>query len=159
MKLWGMALIVLSGLLAGLLAASRLKRRVRLLHDLQALLQGFSTGIRFCSGSLSELIVEHQESPFCRQAEREPEFPEDPAGALEQAGRVLLWETGDLEWYQGMVRGLGVSDTQGQLEHLSLYQALLEPRLEQAREEARQKCRVQVALGLFSGIVLSLLLL
>ena len=37
--------------------------------------------------------------------------------------------------------------------------ALLEPRLEQAREEARQKCRVQVALGLFSGIVLSLLLL
>ena len=149
MKLWGMALIVLSGLLAGLLVASRLKRRVRLLLDLKALLQGFSTGIRFCSGSLSELIVEHQESPFCRQAEREPEFPEDPAAALEQAGRVLLWETGDLEWYQGMVRGLGVSDTQGQLEHLSLYQALLEPRLEQAREEARQKCRVQVALGLF----------
>ena len=145
--------------MAGLLTASRLKRRVRLLLDLKALLQGFSTGIRFCSGSLSELIVEHQESPFCRQAEREPEFPEDPAAALEQAGRVLLWETGDLEWYKGMVRGLGVSDTQGQLEHLSLYQALLEPRLEQAREEARQKCRVQVALGLFSGIVLSLLLL
>ena len=90
MKLWGMALIVLSGLLAGLLTASRLKRRVRLLLDLKALLQGFSTGIRFCSGSLSELIVEHQESPFCRQAEREPEFPEEPAAALEQAGDTGL---------------------------------------------------------------------
>ena len=159
MKLWGMALIVLSGLLAGLLVASRLKRRVRLLLDLKALLQGFSTGIRFCSGSLSELIVEHQESPFCRQAEREPEFPEDPAAALEQGRRGLLWGTGDLGWDEGVGGGVGGRGAQGQLEHLSLYQALLEPRLEQAREEARQKCRVQVALGLFSGIVLSLLLL
>ena len=48
---------------------------------------------------------------------------------------------------------------QGQLEHIALYRALLEPRLEQARADAAQKSRVLVALGLFGGITLSLLLL
>lgn len=66
---------------------------------------------------------------------------------------------GDVELYLGFVRGLGVSDTQGQLEHIALYRALLEPRLEQARADAAQKSRVLVALGLFGGITLSLLLL
>ena len=68
-------------------------------------------------------------------------------------------DNGDWELYQGFVQGLGVSDVQGQMEHLELYRSLLEPRLEQAREEAKQKSKVFVALGLFAGVTLSLLLL
>lgn len=123
------------------------------------MLQAFQTGIRYAAESLAGLVLENQTSRFCRLAERDSQFLSDPVGALERAGRALLQEPGDVELYLGFVRGLGVSDTQGQLEHIALYRALLEPRLEQARADAAQKSRVLVALGLFGGITLSLLLL
>ena len=135
------------------------ERRARLLLDLETMLQAFQTGIRYAAESLAGLVLENQASRFCRLAERDSQFLSDPAGALERAGCALLQEPGDVELYLGFVRGLGVSDTQGQLEHIALYRALLEPRLEQARADAAQKSRVLVALGLFGGITLSLLLL
>ena len=159
MKLLGAVLLVASGLLAGLAGAARLKRRARLLLDLKTLLQASQTGIRYAAESLAGLVLENQTSRFCRLAERDSQFLSDPAGALERAGRALLQEPGDVELYLGFVRGLGVSDTQGQLEHIALYRALLEPRLEQAQADAAQKSRLLVALGLFGGITLSLLLL
>jgi hypothetical protein len=145
--------------LAGILAAGRLKRRVRLLLDLKALLQGFQTGIRYTAGSVAELILEREGSPFCRLAERDGEFLLDPVGALSRAGECLLWDGGDLEWYRGFTAGLGVSDTQGQLEHIGLYRSLLEPRLAQAQEEAKQKTKIFIAVGLFAGVTLCLLLI
>lgn len=157
-KLLGAALLILSGLLAGILAAGRLKRRVRLLLDLKALFQAFQTGIRYAAGSVAELILEREESPFCRLAERDGEFLLDPVKALGRAGECLLWDGGDLELYRGFVEGLGVSDTKGQLEHIGLYRSLLEPRLAQAREEARQKTKIFIGVGLFAGVALSLLL-
>ena len=159
MKLAGAILLVLSGVIGGALGAARLQRRVRMLRDLKMLMQAFQTGIRFAAASLPELILEYQDFPFCRLAEKDGEFLLNPARALEGAGRVLLWDNGDWELYQGFVQGLGVSDVQGQMEHLELYRSLLEPRLEQAREEAMQKSKVFVALGLFAGVTLSLLLL
>lgn len=123
------------------------------------MLQAFQTGIRFAAGTLRELVLDQQDSPFCKLAERDGQFLQDPVGALERAGQALLWESADLELYQGFVRGLGATDIQGQLEHIGLYRSLLEPRLEQAQEDARQKARIAVALGLFAGVALSLLLI
>lgn len=159
MELLGAVLLILSGLLAGILAAARLKRRVRLLLDLKVLLQGFQTGIRYAAGSVAELILERQDSPFCRLAERDGEFLLDPVKALGRAGECLLWDSGDLELYRGFVEGLGVSDTQGQMEHIGLYRSLLEPRILQAQEEAKQKVKIFIAVGLFAGVTLSLLLI
>lgn len=141
------------------MGALRLKRRVRLLLDLKSLLQAFQTGIRYGGGSLPELILERQDSSFCRLAERDGDFLLSPDKALEQAGKYLLRDRGDLELYLGFVSGLGVSDTQGQMEHIDLYRSLLEPRLIQAQEEAKEKSKVSVALGLFAGVTVSLLLL
>lgn len=121
--------------------------------------QCFATGIRWSGASLGELILERQDLRICRLAEAAPEFPDHPAAALEQAGRRALWDPGDLGWMRGFARGLGVSDTQGQLEHLRLYQDLLESRLRAAVETAQRKCRLYVALGLFGGTLLGLVLL
>ncbi|MGI6255367.1 MAG: stage III sporulation protein AB [Acutalibacter sp.] len=137
----------------------RLRRRARLLLDWKAMLQRFQTGIRYAAESLPEMILELESSRFCRLAEQDGEFLMDPAGALERAGRALLWDKGDLELYLNFVQGLGVTDTQGQLEHIGLYTSLLEPRLVQAREEAGQKAKISVALGLFAGTAIALLLL
>ena len=158
-KLIGAGLVLFSGLLAGILAAARLQRRARLLLDWMTLLQNFQTGIRYSAGSLRELILERQESRFCRLAERDGEFLIDPVGALSRAGEELLWDRGDREMYLGFVKELGATDVQGQLEHIAMYQGLLAPRLEQAQTEARQKSKISVALGLFAGVAMSLLLL
>ena len=158
MKLLGILLVVASGLGAGLWSAVRLRRRADLLLELKVLLQSLQTGIRYSSQSLSELILDRLEFRLCKGAEHSELFLWDPVKALEQAGRDLLEDPGDWAWFQGFTQGLGVSDTQGQLDHIALYQSLLEPRLAQAREEARQKTRVRVALGLFAGVSLGLLL-
>lgn len=159
MELIGAGLVLFSGLLAGILAAARLQRRARLLLDWMTLLQNFQTGIRYSAGSLRELILERQESRFCRLAERDGEFLIDPVGALSRAGEELLWDRGDREMYLGFVKELGATDVQGQLEHIAMYQGLLAPRLGQAQIEARQKSKISVALGLFAGVAMSLLLL
>ena len=58
------------------------------------------------------MILEYQDFPFCRLAEKDGEFLLNPTRALEGAGRALLWDNGDWELYQGFVQGLGVSDVQ-----------------------------------------------
>ena len=157
-KLWGMALIVLSGLLAGLLVASRLKRRVRLLLDLKALLQGFSTGIRFCSGSLSELIVEHQESPFCRQAEREPEFPEDPAAPWNRQAGFCCGRPETWNGIRGWCGGWGSAIPKGSWS-ISPCTSLVGTPAGAGSGRSSSEMPCTGCLRAFSGIVLSLLLL
>ena len=65
----------------------------------------------------------------------------------------------DRELFQNFVQGLGASDTQGQLEHLELYMDLLRERLREAREEYMQKNRLYIALGLFAGVALCVIIL
>lgn len=104
-------------------------------------------------------MASNRESQFCSLAAEDPAFPWDPRSSLEQAGEKLLKDPGDLELYRGLVRGLGESDVQGQLEHLDLYGSLLETSLAGAREERERKSRLYVCLGLFGGVVLCLVLL
>jgi len=108
---------------------------------------------------LGELIAENGNSRFCRLAAEDPAFLPEPKAALERAGEKLLKETADMELYRGFVRGLGDSDTESQLEHMSLYAGLLESNLARAKEAKTEKSRLYVCLGLFSGITLCLVLL
>lgn len=139
--------------------ARELKKREEALLDFKRTIQDFRTGINYAARPLGELIAENKGSHFCRLAAEDPAFLLEPKTALEQAGERLLKETADLELYRGFVRGLGDSDTQGQLEHMSLYAGLLESNLAQAEEAREKKSRLYVCLGLFGGITLCLVLL
>ena len=157
-KVLGSLLLLLSGLLWGAAKSRELWRRERLLREWQRLLQNLQTSVRCWARPLGEL-VEKEDSPFCRAAVERPCFSQDPRAALAQAGEELLTRTSDRALYQGFVAGLGVSDVQGQLQHMGLYAGLVEQALGEAREERGKLGRLYVCLGLFGGLTVCLLLL
>lgn len=136
-----------------------LRKREEALLDLKRTMQAFRTGIHYAACPLGELIAQTGDSRFCRLAAKDPAFLTEPRSALARAGEKLLRESADLELYRGFVRELGNSDTQGQLEHLSLCADLLETNLTQAREATEKKSKLYVCLGLFGGITICLVLL
>ncbi len=158
MKALGGLLVILSGLFLGLWTAAGLRRREEALLDLKRTIQAFRTGISFAARPLPELVMETKDSRFCRAAENRLCL-RDPRGALEQAGEGILRDSEDLALYRRFVRGLGETDTQGQLEHFQLCEALLEGRLAEAGKAREQKTRLYVCLGLFGGVTLCLVLL
>lgn len=151
--------MILSGLCLGLGRARELRKREEALLDLKRAIQAFRTGVSYAARPLGELIAENRDSRFCRLAAEDPAFLLEPKSALERAGEKLLKEDTDMELYRRFVRGLGDSDTQSQLEHMSLYAGLLESNLAQAGEAKEKKSRLYVCLGLFGGITLCLVLL
>lgn len=151
--------MILSGLCLGLRSAGELKRREALLLDLKRTIQAFRTGVSFSARPLTELVAAERDSRFCSLAAEDENFLWDPKAALERAGERLLKDPADLGLYRDLVRGLGESGAQGQLEHLSLCAGLLENRLSHAREEREKKARLFICLGLFGGVTLCLVLL
>lgn len=159
MKLIGAAFILLSGVCIGMKKSGELKTREERLLALKRMIQVFRTEICYTARPLDQLISENRESVFCSLAMKEPSIFQDPKDALQNAGKQLLKDTGDLELYRSLVKGLGESDSQSQMEHLDLYAELLETRLKQAEEAKEKKSRLYVCLGLFGGITLCLVLL
>ena len=77
-----------------------------MLRDLKMLMQAFQTGIRFAAASLPELILGVPGLsllPFGGEGRGvSPSIPPEP---WRGRGRVLLWDNGDWELYQGFVQG------------------------------------------------------
>lgn len=158
MKALGMVMLVLGGFLLGLGRAGELKRRVSLLTELLALMQGLRAEIAWSARPLQEILA-LDESCFCKEARAREDFQENPAGALARTGEALLSRRADRELLAGFAKGLGASDTQGQLSHLELYMALTKDSLAGARAEYAQKYRLYTALGLFGGLAVCVVLL
>lgn len=159
MKGLGALLVMFSGLFLGLWGAFRLGRRERLLTEWKKLMAELRMEMVYSSRPLAQMLGEKTGFPFCRLAAREPNFLFDPTAAMEEAGKALFSSKEDLELYLGFVRGLGTSDTKGQLDHIGLYEAMLAQHLEEAREQKTLKSRLYVVLGLFSGLTLCIVML
>ena len=151
-------LILLSGLCLGLQKSGELRKREEALLELKQLIQRFRTEIHYTMRPLGELIARNQEFRLCGLAAGEPCFFASPKEALEQAGKKLFREPSDAELCTGFVKGLGESDSQGQMEHLNLYSELLETHLLQAGEAREKKSRLYICFGLFGAITLCLLM-
>ena len=149
---------MLSGLCLGLKKSGELRKREEALLEFKQLLQRFRTEIHYTLRPLGELIDRNQDFLLCGLAAREQCFFHSPKEALERAGRKLFRDTSDAELCAGFVKGLGESDSQGQIEHLSLYSDLLESHLLQAGEAREKKSRLYICFGLFGALTLCLLL-
>ena len=158
-NLLGAVMIVVSGFLLGLSGVRRLTKRERELLELQKLMQRLITGIQFSARPLPEFILENRDLSVCKNAAQEEGMENDPHGALEKVSASLFPEQKDFQLCRGFLTGLGTSDIEGQIEHITLYSALLEENLREARTEREQKGRLYLALGLFGGITICLILL
>ncbi|WP_322173343.1 stage III sporulation protein AB [Acutalibacter caecimuris] len=158
MKLVGAIFLILSGVIWGIEQAGSLKRRVERLTDLFCLVRQMLTEITYSSRPLSEMIAAG-DSLFCRKAIERESFADDPASALAWAGDQILTCQKDKDLLSGFTQNLGTSDTQGQQEHLQLYLALIGDRLQEARDAYGQKRRLYLALGLFAGLTVCIVIL
>ena len=149
---------MVSGLCLGLQKSGELRKREEALLEFKQLLQRFRTEILYTLRPLGELIAKNQDFRLCSLAVREQCFSHSPKEALEQAGRKLFREATDAELCAGFVKGLGESDTQGQMEHLDLYADLLESHLRQAGEAREKKSRLYICFGLFCALTLCLMM-
>ncbi len=158
MKLLGAVLLVASGLLLGWGRSKELGERVAMLMDLRQLMNLLATEISFAARPLPEML-RRSESRFCQQAVKDGAFPQDPRGALSRAGETLLKNQRDRSLFRDFAQGLGTTDIQGQEEHLKLCGALLEDHLREARTDWQEKRRLYIAMGLFGGLTLCLVII
>lgn len=143
----------------GWLNARKLRQRELALLEFKCLLQRFRTGISFSSHTLLELIDVNRDIALCEAARQQPCFQADPRNALKKAGDTVFFHENDCRMFQGFLAELGSSGTREQLEHIELYEGLLENSLIQARESCEKKSRLYLAMGTSGGLSLCLLLL
>lgn len=143
----------------GLIQAQKLKNRKLVLLDLQKTLLLFRTGIQYCAKPLEELIIENPSSGFCLKAAGDFSFPSNPLTALKNAGDDLLTDKTDMKIFCDFIGGLGSSDMENQLNHIDLYDTLVSQHLKEASDDLIKRSKLYVALGLFGGITVSMLIL
>lgn len=158
MKWIGGGLLLLSGLLWGWERARGLCLRTERLTELLGFMQFLRTQISFSAHSLCDLLHMGQD-PFCVEAEKAQDSQKEPIRALDRAGKALLTDPRDRELFHRFIQALGASDTQGQLEHLGLYMALVQGRLDEAKREQAQKSRLYLVLGIVAGLSACILFL
>lgn len=130
-----------------------------MLLDVKKLMTRMQSEIAYLSSDIAEMIRGNRDSFICCEAAADNNICNDPCKALESSGYNALSNAGDRALFSGFVHGLGISDTQGQLDHIKLHLGLLEQRLVQAKEACQQKAKLYVVLGLFSGVLVSLIFL
>lgn len=127
--------------------------------ELKKLIVKLKTEILFRSESIGDMIQENESFEICRLAIRRESFSCNPKQAMLSVGPEIFRAPEDQALYSEFVTGLGATDTQGQEQHMELCTALLEHNLEEARENRLTRSKLFVALGLFGGITLCLVLL
>lgn len=152
-------MILLSGLIIGIMKSARLRERETALLEWQKMLLRFKTEISFSARNMSELIGVCQEYSFCRLAATKPEFLMNPTLAMKKAGEEILSFSKDQSLYCDFTAELGVSHTEGQLEHIELYAGLVNANLQEAKTEVQQKSRLYMALGGFGAVTICMLVI
>jgi len=130
-----------------------------MLLEIKKMLLRIHTEIRCCRNELRKILENCQEFLICGEAVRRKEFYVNPQTCLKNSAKELIPDSGDRKLFSEFIDGFGVSDTESQLNHITLYTEIFEEHLENAREENRKKRKLFVFLGLFAGITLSLILL
>ena len=143
----------------GFMQTQKLKNRKMMLLDLQKLLLSLRTEICYCGKTVETLILEHPSSAFCKAAAADERFSQNPCTALNSAGDRLLQEKSDKKLFGDFVSGLGISNTDAQMDHIRLYEELLTRQIAEAEEDYTKRSKLCVSLGLFAGVTLSLLLI
>lgn len=167
MKYAGIILLILSSGLTGILLSKRLGERVELLRRTLAMLDRFSTQIRWQASTVEELLRSElrqgggERLSFLEHIAGEPQggpFPdawkralgEWKNPALEKEDRLLLETIGET---------LGSSDVEGQLASIALQKETCARLLEQAAHDRERKGKLYRSLGVLAGVFVSILLL
>ena len=164
----GFAAIVLASTGLGFLLSADLGRRVRELSQAQALMREIGTHMRYFSSPVMEMVgklssrEDFSALPFLRECEQRYEkchnFDEAMAQALASRAQDMHMKKSDIDILASFFRGMGTTDTQGQIANCELHEVQLETALHAARERQKTHGRLYRTLGLLSGIMVCILL-
>lgn len=129
------------------------------LLDIKKLLIRTKAEILYSSTILEEIISKQNEFSLCEAAARKTCFAENPGEALSEAAKETLSNKEDAALISEFALGLGIGDTESQIEHIELYSELLKGHIKNAEAEYKSKGRLYIALGLFTGVAICVLIL
>ena len=158
LKIAGALAVALSGLLFGRFRARRLAVRRDFLKELLVFLSALSTSLRYKSDDIFRLVSSSGEL-FSAISNYSGESFENAwknvigdfrsRYSLSAQDQSLLCEFG---------AQLGKTDTEGQLSHIELYQALFSKQLALAEEDVKSKSKLYQTMGLFAGVSAAIVL-
>lgn len=160
-KYIGLVMIVICCFGAGYYFSLRLKSRYEFLSSFKDFLSALEINMRYKNTEIFSLIKisspdliksvfkEKNDSDFqLYWSNCVAEIPK--SYALKEEDYNLLYEFGKL---------LGTTDTDGQINHINLYQELINTNIDNSLSELKSKSKLFKLLGLFSGLTIALLLL
>ena len=159
LKIFGAALISLSGFLMGCVYVQRLKLRRDFLREFSVFLSSLSTAVRYRSADIAVLVnscgelfsfpEDDYSQPFSKMWQITiADFQK--RWRLNGTDMALLREFGD---------GLGTTDVEGQLSHIALYQGMFSKQQSGAEDDILQKSKLYKSLGLLAGVSAALMFL
>lgn len=162
----GIILIFFACCCFGEISGRRLVRRRNFLGEMTVFISTLKSKIRFTGEEIylavnesalqtlvqkyfGSLISEYSDDGFCNAWNK--------ASDEAAAGCGLTVE--DLDLLYGLGKGLGTTDTEGQIDHLSMYEEFFRQSYTAAKEEAKIKGRLYRICGVCAGAAAALLLL
>lgn len=162
-KITGCILLVLATTLTGFTKAYRLYRRRDTLVGFTGFLTALSTNIRYnssdifcvielCKDSFSQILVKYLR-------ESEGAFSDRWKIAVNNLPKSCSLNKKDKDIISSFGEKLGVTDVQGQIEHIEHYQILAETQLQNAEKEISDKSKLYRTMGFFAGTAVALVLI
>ena len=158
LKLFGAALLVLAGIGGGWLYARQLTVRRSFLTSFLTFLSNLATGLRY-RGERMELLINSSGELFSLPVgNREQSVAEVWSAQISNFPKKWRLTAQDMTLLEEFGAKLGSTDTEGQLAHISLYQALFQKQLGEAERDVKQKAKLYQTLGLFIGVSAALMM-
>lgn len=165
-KLLGITLIFAACCYLGEVSGRRLFRRRNFLCEMTVFTAALKSRIRFTGDELDLAVRESAAQPLVKKyfgsinvVSGEEDFSGIWGEMSAEAAAGCSLTVDDLNLLLGLGKGLGTTDTEGQMDHLSMYEEFFRQSYETAKEEAKTKGRLYRICGVCAGAAAALLLL
>ncbi len=166
MKFVGGVFVIVCGTLCGVYASRIVYRRVKFMEQYLMFLANVRACISYTAASADEILHSENAQPLIKPILSDAAALFNSGQPFEKAWRKalssntaqMLVAKSDRELVMSFGDGFGTSDVQGELEKLDLCFHLAEQRRNEMRSELESKRRIYRIVGMFVGVVITVLI-
>ena len=159
LKILGAALISFSGFSIGCMYVQRLKLRLDFLREFSVFLSSLSTAVRYRNADIAVLVNSCGELFSFPESDYSRPFSQMWQSSIADFKKRWRLSEADMALLKEFGEGLGTTDIEGQLSHITLYQGLFSKQQSGAEDDIIQKSKLYKSLGLFGGVSAALMFL
>lgn len=158
----GVALLIMAFSLGGFYLSSCKRKRVKELREIIRLANDISVIMKYSKKPLNKIFFDVYKNGYdslsfiLDVANSSGPLYDEFSFFLERANLSLSYEEKQL--LLDFVKGLGITDSNGQAEHIALYKQLFSERLNAVLPECEKQCKLSNTLGVLLGIFISIIL-